>query len=135
MIASTTATASTPVKSSESFFNAAEQKEMFLKLLVAQLQNQDPTAPMDQKDMMNQMATFSSVEQMSNMSKTLESMQQSQTFNQGVALIGKQVDFVLPDSDVTETGLVTAVSYAGGVAKLVTDTGKQINVSDVVMVR
>lgn len=115
-------------------FDFGEQKELFLQLLVAQLKNQDPTNPMDQKDMMGQMAQLTSVEQMTNMAKTLEALQTNSTFSQGVALIGKHVDYVTNDA-TTYNAEVQSVKVAGGVVKLVLGDGNEVNVSDVVMVR
>jgi flagellar basal-body rod modification protein FlgD len=46
-------------------------KEAFLKLLVAQLKNQDPLAPSDGKEMAAQLAQFSSVEQLVSVNDTL----------------------------------------------------------------
>jgi flagellar basal-body rod modification protein FlgD len=47
-------------------------RDEFLKMLVAQLKNQDPLNPMDGKDMAAQLAQFSTVEQLIQMNKTLE---------------------------------------------------------------
>lgn len=69
-------------------------KNAFLNLLVAQLKNQDPTQSQDTNQMVQQMTSFSSLEQMQNMSATLTNMQsqnvglyEAQTAN----LVGKQV--------------------------------------------
>jgi flagellar basal-body rod modification protein FlgD len=47
-------------------------KDEFLKMLVAQLKNQDPLNPMDGKDMAAQLAQFSSVEQLIQLNRTME---------------------------------------------------------------
>jgi flagellar basal-body rod modification protein FlgD len=46
-------------------------KDQFMKLLIAQLQNQDPTNPMDGSQMAAQLAQFSSLEQLQNINTTL----------------------------------------------------------------
>lgn len=71
-------------------------KDDFLKILITQLQNQDPTSPMQDREFIAQMASFSSLEQMTNMNKT---MQQFLTFQTEASLlqqsqmIGKQVTY------------------------------------------
>jgi flagellar basal-body rod modification protein FlgD len=73
-------------------------KDDFLKLLVTQLQYQDPMSPEDPKDFVAQLAQFSSLEQqinsntnLENLSKAIQNLQQSQSMAQGVSLLGKTV--------------------------------------------
>ena len=74
-------------------------KDAFLKLLVAQLKNQDPMAPQDGKEMAAQLAQFSSVEQLQTLNATMSAGQAGQTamleaMSGGMALnaVGKQVE-------------------------------------------
>ena len=74
-------------------------KDEFLKMLVAQMQNQDPLSPMDGQQMAAQLAQFSSVEQLVEMNATLKSQQASQaslvdTLGGSLTLgaIGKEVE-------------------------------------------
>ena len=73
-------------------------KDDFLKILVAQLRNQDPTSPMEADQFAAQLAQFSSVEQLQNISSTLQGnievdLLLNQAINNTMAttLIGKQV--------------------------------------------
>src|SRR5690554_1117739 len=59
-------------------------KDEFLKLLITQLKYQDPLEPMDDKEFIAQMAQFTSLEQMRNMSNSMENMR-------AYSLIGKTV--------------------------------------------
>ena len=74
--------------------NSELGKDAFLQLLITQLQNQDPTNPMDDREFIAQMAQFSSLEQMQNMTKAMESLlvSQQQTQMMGYStFVGKEV--------------------------------------------
>jgi flagellar basal-body rod modification protein FlgD len=74
--------------------NTVMGKDDFLRLLVAQLQAQDPLNPMDSTGFTAQLAQFSSLEQLQNVNATLENMgtsQAIQTNSQAVSFIGKEV--------------------------------------------
>lgn len=69
-------------------------KDAFLKLLVTQLQNQDPLSPADSTEFTAQLAQFSSLEQLNNINQNLETLnlfQSSINNAQAVSLIGKEV--------------------------------------------
>jgi flagellar hook assembly protein FlgD len=58
-------------------------KNEFVKLLVTQMQNQDPLNPMDGKEMATQLAQFSSVEQLMNMNTKLDALTAALKTNTG----------------------------------------------------
>jgi flagellar basal-body rod modification protein FlgD len=101
-------------------------KDEFLKLLVAQLKNQDPENTMDGQQLAAQLAQFSQLEQLVNISESLQTQQASQAsllqaLNGGVALnaLGKNViaignDVVIPGDFKVEV----AVGAGGGSATL-----------------
>jgi flagellar basal-body rod modification protein FlgD len=119
-----------------SLTNIAQQKDMFLKLLVAQLKNQDPSAPMDQKDMMAQMTQMSSVEQMGNMLATLQTLNFNISVSQGVSMIGRPIDYATStDIDAAiKSSTVTGVSTINGAVKLALADGTSIEPSLVIRV-
>lgn len=122
---STTSTGMTnQSKSSQTISSAMNQtlgKDDFLKLLTTELRNQDPLQPMDNKDFIAQMAQFSSLEQMNNVAKSIESLNtnmgnffQQSLLNQGAALIGKQVSGMDTDGVTVISGIVDSVKWLDG---------------------
>ena len=91
----------------------------FLKLLIAQLKNQDPTKPMDNTEFVSQLATFSQVEQSIDVNKKLDSMLTSQSLSLADAVIGHKV--TSPDGKTTGIVKSVVITSDGPVAKL--DTG------------
>lgn len=104
-------------------------KDEFLKLLVTQLQNQDPLNPQDDTDFIAQLAQFSSLEQMTNMNTTMSN-------TSAYSLVGKNVIVSSTDSTgvTTEvTGVVDYVEMKNGDAYLSID-GKTYSIDDLVKV-
>jgi flagellar basal-body rod modification protein FlgD len=74
--------------------NNALDKDAFLKLMLTQMKNQDPTTPMQSHEMAAQLAQFTSLEQLNNIHTTLEGMSKAQspsTNYQALNFIGKKV--------------------------------------------
>jgi flagellar basal-body rod modification protein FlgD len=88
--------------------NAALDKNDFLKILITQLSHQDPTQPMDDKAFIAQMAQFSSLEQMTNMSEGLTKVANLVAKSQAVSLLGNAVD--VSNGGDTVTGIVKEVT-------------------------
>ena len=82
-------------------------KDDFLKILITQLQHQDPTAPMDDKEFIAQMAQFSSLEQMTNMSAGFQKLSGLLASSEATGYLGKNVE--IRDGDNLVTGLVNKV--------------------------
>ena len=105
---------------------------MFLTLMLQQLQNQDPTQPTDNTECLAQLAQYSSLEQMTQMNQGLtdcmsylSAMYNDMTLNseitQTLSLIGKEVTLKDPDDETgkaTITGKVTEASFEDGTGKV-----------------
>lgn len=101
-------------------------KDDFLKILIAQLKNQDPSQPLQDKEFIAQMAQFSSVEQLSNISNDMKLLRQSLGFASG--LIGKDITWEgLNDqgNTVAKTGPVESIVVKSG-AQYAVVKGEQV---------
>lgn len=90
--------------------------EVFLKLLVTQLQNQDPSSPMDTNQMISQAAQLSMTETMNGIAASMKSQNATFSISTANALIGKNVEWVV--DGIRGTGLVTGASFQNGTAML-----------------
>lgn len=112
---------STATTTTNSNITGELDKNDFLRILAAELQNQDPTDPLDNKDFIAQLASFSTLEQMQNMSSSFESLgeslqsymesqastNQAMLVSQAASLIGKNV---VADFDGSEIeGIVESI--------------------------
>ena len=107
-------------------------KDAFLKLLIAELSNQDPLNPMEDREFISQMATFSSLEQMQNMNSTLQSMAEANKFS-AVSYIGKAVAFTKGEGESAEqvAAIVNAVWFDGNGKVILDTTEGEISLSEV----
>jgi len=120
-------------------------KDDFLKLLLTQLQNQDPLNPMEDKDFIAQMATFSSLEQLTNLNSNIEILVESQTqtnllsYNQ---FIGKEItwhklDETAPEDEnklIEGKGVVQSIQFIDNTVKITLEDGTELypgNISEV----
>ncbi|TVQ39968.1 MAG: flagellar hook assembly protein FlgD [Spirochaetaceae bacterium] len=83
-------------------------KDDFLKLLITQLQNQDPISPMEDREFIAQMAQFSSLEQMTNMSGEFAKLARMISSGQALSLLGRTVE--VTQGEQTVSGRVTEVT-------------------------
>ena len=130
-VTSPTATNGTTTKQSNS--GAILGKDDFLKLLVAQMKNQDPMQPTDNTQSIAQMAQFSSLEQMTNLVQSFNQLGQSMAVERGVSFIGKDVTYVAADGS-TQQGVVQSVDLSGDAPALTIDGVSGIDISAVTQV-
>ena len=93
-ISSSTAATATSGTLASATTSAQDQSDRFLKLLVAQLNNQDPMNPMDNSQMTSQIAqinTVSGIQQLNTSIQSMAAQYTSMQVMQGAAMIGHQV--------------------------------------------
>jgi flagellar basal-body rod modification protein FlgD len=88
--------------------------DAFLTLLAAELQNQDPTEPMDGQQMVDQLAQLTSVSELSQLNANFEEAQGTQLVAQVAGLIGHDVAWIDSSSGETVTGTVDSVELSSG---------------------
>ena len=96
--------------------------QSFLRLLVAQMKNQDPTKPMDSTQYVAQLATFSQVEQSVQMNAKLDQMLQASALSQAGALIGREIT----SADGQTSGTIAEVRMITGGLVAVLEGGDEI---------
>ncbi|HWL13268.1 MAG TPA: flagellar hook assembly protein FlgD [Ureibacillus sp.] len=123
--------------------NSSMGKDAFLKILITQLQNQDPTEPMDDKQFISQMAQFSSLEQMQNMTTSIQDLVTSQNETQLMSyttFIGKEVKWNEATSEFDDngnyivnegTGVINELKFKDGAPVFVLADGKEISAGNI----
>ena len=105
--------------------------DSFLKLLVAQMKNQDPTQPMDSTEYVAQLATFSQVEQTVKSNAKLDQILQSSALAQADSLIGRSIT----SADGSATGTVAEVRLATSGLIAILGNGTEVTVGPGVTVK
>jgi flagellar basal-body rod modification protein FlgD len=118
-ISSATTTTSTAVADGN---KASLNYDSFLRLLVAEMKNQDPTAPKDTSQYLAQLASFSAVEQGVNSNKKLDALMTSMQLSQAHSLIGQ----TLSDSSGTVLGTIKAVEIGQTASSAILDSGEKV---------
>ncbi|WP_233189524.1 flagellar hook assembly protein FlgD [Sporosarcina sp. P7] len=121
-------------------------KDAFMKILIAQMANQDPTNPMKDTEFVAQMAQFSSLEQTMNLAKAFEKFADSQNQSQLIqynSFVGKEIRWHevsdkkgQDDKPIINegTGVIQSIKYMNGSVIFMMADGKELspgNISEV----
>ncbi|WP_029269742.1 flagellar hook assembly protein FlgD [Virgibacillus alimentarius] len=117
-------------------------KDEFMKILMTQLQNQDPLNPMDDREFVSQMTTFSSLEQLMNMRSSIDNLVESQLISPVIKyshLVGTNVSYPTFDEETgekldVETSNVIAVSQKDGWAILALENGEEVYADSILQI-
>jgi flagellar basal-body rod modification protein FlgD len=106
-------------------------KDEFMKILIAQLTHQDPTEPMKDTEFIAQMAQFSTLEQITNMTQDFGKLAGILSSSQALGLLGKSIELI--DGGQVVSGIVEEVS--GREAPMVLVNGKYYDFAKVDKIR
>ena len=101
----------------------------FLKIMITELQNQDPLNPLENDELIAQISQIRSVGATEKLTETLDSVLLGQNISSATNLIGAEIDAISDDNQKV-TGLVERVSVAGGKPKLHLDLNPHVDVSN-----
>ena len=128
--------------------NDMTDKNMFLKLMLKQMEYQDPTEPTSNEEWLSQMAQYSSLESAQNTQTAIEKLSSLVTelsdaystsagISQTLNLLGKEVTIIDPEDKTGETkitGTVEEASFDGGVGSVKVN-GKNYSIAYITAVK
>ena len=148
-----TTTAINESKQPKTSTNDVTDSNMFLKLMLKQMEQQDPTEPTDNSQWLAQMAQYSSLEAMNNLNASFtevsnkinelsETVNASNIISQTLSLVGKDVTVSVPIFDGTGavvstqdiSGKVDEVSFENGEG-MININGSTYSISDIKSIR
>ena len=110
--------------------NQEYNSQLFLKLLVTQLANQDPSSPMDSTQMVSQTAQLASMEQMTALNATSTSNHQTQMQATATSMLGRTVSWT-DSGGVAQSGTVSAVAFSSTGTPQLTVGSSTVGLTDV----
>ncbi len=104
--------------------------EDFIKLMITQLQQQDPTDPVKNQDLLSQMSQIGSLQSSTQLQDSLRGLVMQNNLSAAGNLIGKRV-VGMDAQNNTINGVVTSVQVQGDQVNLALDSGKNLQLSRV----
>lgn len=117
--------------SSATALTGTEARDQYLKLMITQLQNQNPLEPTSQEDFLMQLSQFSILEGVDNLNLSFGQMLKVQELSQGAQLVGQTVHYKTDTG--TATGVVQAAGVDNGSLQLLID-GNTVSLDNVIAV-
>ena len=126
-LSSLNATAATPTTNPKSKLKV----EDFINLMVTQLQNQDPTSPASNSELLQQMSQIGQLQSQDDLQSSLKTLVLQNNIGSAAGMIGKGVEGTDATTGETLSGKVKGVSVAGGSVMLKLDSGVSLQMSNV----
>jgi len=89
-------------------YSASNIQADYMKLLITQLQNQNPLEPLDNNEMASQLAQFSQLQQLETMNESFAKVLATTELTYANSLIGKEVSFML-ESETGATDITSGI--------------------------
>lgn len=124
-ITSPAASAASTAAAAGSLQSPTVDYNQFLTLLIAEIQNQDPTQPMDPTQSVTQLATISGVQQAMQTNATLSSMLTNSSLSQAENLIGQTIT----SADGTTSGTVASVNVGASGSTATLTNGNTVSLT------
>jgi flagellar basal-body rod modification protein FlgD len=105
--------------------------QSFLKLLIAEMKNQDPTKPMDSTEYVAQLATFSQVAQTVQTNSKLDQLLQTSALAQAGNIIGHSIT----SADGNTTGTVSSVRLTSDGLIAILQNGQEVTMQSGVVIQ
>jgi len=102
--------------------------EDFMKIMIKELQQQDPTEPVSSKDLLTQISQISNLQSATELSQTLKDLAASQKLGSASSLLGKVVHGVTSEGKDL-SGMVTGVKLENDNVYLELDSGEQMDMN------
>jgi flagellar basal-body rod modification protein FlgD len=131
--AATTPTSASIYTTGTTTTSAANQEynsQLFLKLLVTQLANQDPSSPMDSSQMVSQTSQLASMEQLTSLNATTTDNYQTQMQATATSMLGKTVTWT-DSNGAGQSGLVSSIAFSSTGTPQLTVGTSTVGLSDV----
>jgi len=107
--------------------------EDFIKMMITQLQNQDPLSPAKNEELLAQMSQIGQLQSSTELSSTLQGLTKQNQVSSASSLIGKNVQG-LDDQDDAVDGVVSSIRVAGDKVTLELENGKSLSLDRVTAV-
>lgn len=89
-------------------------QDQFMRLFLAQLQNQNPLEPISDRDMISQLTQLSTIQGISQLNANFADLLQLQQLTQGSALIGRTITYQPPNATAPARGVVSSLVVENG---------------------
>jgi len=113
--------------------STSSDKDMFLKLLLAQMKYQDPMNPTDSSQYLSQMAQFTQVEKLDDVATNTSDLLTASQMQSAIGMVGSTVEYGVGEK--AGTGVVTGITIVDGTPQLLVNGSTKVPLTDLTSVK